>query len=158
GALLNLAGVNTIGGDITLWDHAGIGVEQVLGASQLYLTGNLDERESPIVVYSAANGGAGEDDNVLNTEVTPRPNHINADVLNTADDIRLYLGDYKNDPAHAVLLYDSTNNGSLSAPTNLNQGTINITYGSSSATADNTGTTGAGWNSGGTVNYSTFQS
>jgi autotransporter-associated beta strand protein len=158
GALLNLTGENTVAGNVTLWDHAGIGVEQVFGTSQLYLTGNLKQRQSPVVVYGAANGGTAENDNVISTEFTSGTINIKADVLNTADDIRVYLGDYKNDPADAVLLYDSTTNGNLSAPTNLNQGTINITYGPNSAKVDDTGTTGAGWNPGGTVNYASFPS
>lgn len=135
GAIENLNGINTIPGNIILRGQVGIGVEHVFGPSQLYLTGAISETTPIINVSGNASGGPEEDINVIDTGSTSGTLTLNPQVFSISDDVRIYLGDFENDRANAILVYDSTTNGNPQNPTNQFRATITVVYDSTTATA-----------------------
>ena len=118
---MSLAGINTVSGNIVLRGPVGIGVEQVFtttpgdnysanAPSQLTLTGQ--QSEGPVLTLSAnASGNTAENDNVIQVGSTSGTLVLNADVLTQPGDVRIYDGNTTTNPTQAVLLYDSTTNG-----------------------------------------------
>ncbi|MSQ93232.1 MAG: hypothetical protein EXR98_01605 [Gemmataceae bacterium] len=161
GVLENLAGINTVVGNLNLGGKAGIGVEKVEPtiASNLTLTGETTGRATTINVGSNANGNKNEDDNVIDTSSLGGTLTINADVLGLPDDVRVYLGDFVASPGTAILVYDSTTNGDYTNPTSKNAAVVTMVYNTTTATATAVESTGTGWNLGPTVtNYAALPS
>ncbi len=164
GALMSLAGINSVSGNITLSGPVGIGVEQIFSSdntnvnfsanapSQLTLTGQQGEAQAVLSVSVPSNGGPKENDNVIKVGATSGTLTVNANVLGIPDDVRIYDGNFVANPSTAVLLYDSTTNGDFTNPTNKNTATIVVNYTSTNATVTATQTgSGSGWNPGGSV-------
>jgi autotransporter-associated beta strand protein len=168
GALMSLAGINSVSGNIVLSGQAGIGVEQIYSttsgnvnfstnaASQLTLLGQQSEAQ-PVLNYSVqSSGGTQENDNVIPVGTTSGTVTINATVPATPVDFQVWDGNETANPAGSFLLYDSTTNGNSANPTNQNSATITVNYTANSATAsvvENGTPVGTGWNPGGTVTY-----
>ncbi len=121
GALMNLAGNNTIQGNIVLNQQVNIGVEQIYSGnpsdpnysanafSQLTLAGQQSDAVSTVInVSGTANGGPKESDKVINTGGTSGMITIQFAPHSFPDDLRVYDGDYTTNPTTAVLLYDSS--------------------------------------------------
>ncbi|MCI0461199.1 MAG: Ig-like domain repeat protein [Gemmataceae bacterium] len=142
GAIENLTNINELPGNIDLRGQVGFGVENVFGPGELYVTGFISEKETILNVAGNAAGGSQENINVIDTLATAGTVTIRADVFGISDSLRVYLGDYDNDPANAVLVYDSTTNGDFTNPNNQNRADITVTYTATDATATAVHTTG----------------
>ena len=157
GALMNLAGNNTIEGNIVLNQEVNIGVEQIYSGnpsdpnysanafSQLTLAGQQSQAAVTVInVNGTASGNANENDKVINTGSTSGTITIEAAVHSKPDDVRVYDGDYTTSPTTAVLLYDSSGDYTDTAfnttatsnnVVNQNGALITITYTNTTATA-----------------------
>ncbi len=159
GAIANLLGINTIPGNILLLGQVGIGVEQVFGPSQLYLTGFIGESLPVINVSGSASGGTQEDDNVIDTGGLAGTITLMGDAFSVPDDFRIYLGDYVTSPATAINVYDSTTNGQPQNPTSNGTATVTVNYTNTQAIATAVLTGGANWTLGPVVtNYPSLPS
>lgn len=162
GAVENLSGVNTLHGNIQLKGQVGIGVEEVFGRSHLTTTGTIFEGLAALNFTGNPSGGAqqnigpGAGQNPVNTGSTSGSLFISAKVHSLGDDIRVYLGNWKVDPANARLIYDASNDFVSTVPTATNRfgADITINYTATSATIDVVDTfdpgpgpagTGTGW-------------
>ena len=157
GAILSLAGVNTISGNVELGGLAGVGSQLIPAwanmyqAGQLYLTGAISETPALLRATGAGNDttatATSEVDFPLETGSLGGTLTINADSLGFADDFRVYLGGDKNT---GTLVYDSSLMPyPANPPTSQYTATIAINYTATSATIAVTQTgLGVGWNGG----------
>lgn len=126
GALVNLSGVNTESGSISLIGLVGIGVEQVNSQtpSDLTFTGSLsDFPPPPLNLAFTASGTSAEQRFLIDTGATAGSITINYDMLFQPDDLRIYY------PPEFP-------NGTLIADTGLvsGQGQITANYGPGNST------------------------
>ncbi|MBM3994532.1 MAG: hypothetical protein FJ303_10335, partial [Planctomycetes bacterium] len=143
GAVENLAGVNTLNSNIQLKGPVGIGVEEVFGRSNLVSTGEISQGQGALNFAGDAGGNRNENigpgvNNGVNTGSTSGRLVLNAFVHTQPDDIRVYMGNWKLDPANARLIYDASNDFVSVRPTPVNRGgaSITIDYTATTATID----------------------
>ncbi len=167
GALMSLAGINQVSGNVGLGGPVGIGVEQIYStdpltapqnvnfspnaASQLTLTGQQIQIP-PDLVLDVSSTRTAESDQYLTIPGITGLLTLNANALNIPNDFRIYAGDFTNNPSQATLLYDSTTNGDFTNPTNTGTATVTVNLSLTSAAVTGAATgTGANWNTGGPV-------
>ncbi len=94
GAVENLAGINTLTGNVTLLGQVGIGVENVFGASDLTMTGSMNEKMTAqaIVSNATASGGTTENDNVVDTGANSGTVIVNYNMYYVPDRLDIYYG------------------------------------------------------------------
>ncbi len=124
GALENIDGINTINSNITLEGPDGIGVEQIFGHSQLYLTGNIYDQQIVHTIAAHSPGGSQETDDFFDTGGTSGTITLTYNMYGLPDSMDVYYG-IKGQGG--TLIY--TTNGLVSG-TN----TVNLTYGPGTST------------------------
>lgn len=94
GAIENIAGANSIEGNIEISGPAGIGVEPVFGPSQLALLGEISQPSSTssIPVGAQASGGSQESDTIVDTGSTSGTITISYNMYYIPDTIDVYYG------------------------------------------------------------------
>jgi len=120
GAIESLDGINTVHSNVTLEGPDGVGVEQVFGPSQLYLTGHLYDQAIVHQIAAQSPGGSHETDDIFDTGANRGTIILNYNMYGLPDSIDVYYG-IEGQPG-AVHLYSS---GGLVSGI----GVLNLTYG-----------------------------
>jgi autotransporter-associated beta strand protein len=121
GAVENLAGINTLTGNVVLQGQVGIGVENVFGVpSQLTMTGSVSETKPSLTVSANASGGSAEDDNIIETGSTSGTVTVNYQMYYIPDSLDIYYG-IKGQPGSKLI---ASTNGKVSG-----SGTLVANYG-----------------------------
>jgi autotransporter-associated beta strand protein len=93
GAVENLAGINTLSGNVVLKGQVGIGVEDVFGVgSQLRMTGEMSERAPVLNIGAGASGTSAENDNIIDTGSNSGVVTVNYNMYYIPDTMDIYYG------------------------------------------------------------------
>jgi autotransporter-associated beta strand protein len=150
GAVENLAGVNTLSGNVVLKGQVGIGVEDVFGrGSQLRMTGSVSEKVAALTLAANASGGSAESDNIIDTGANSGTVTVNYNMYYIPDSMDIYYG-IKGQPGSILI---ATTKGKVSGT-----GTLSAPYGPGTSTIidivvdDGGGLPGTAWTYTGTIN------
>ncbi len=127
GAVENIAGTNTLSGNIILNGPAAIGVENVFPgiASDLTTTGSMSSptgNKNAITLNATASGGSMESDNVIDTGSTSGTVTVNYQMYYIPDSLDIYYGDYA--PGNPNGAIDIANTGGKVS----GSGTLTVNY------------------------------